>query len=145
MTNRIDSVIHDHGFDPPIYRRDRPIFKLWSSQEWETVVGLRKEDHDLHYIAAALNRTERQVREKIRWMEMPEAKRARRRAQINAWRNDKGEYKSVIHSEASSFSKATPGQLADRDRRLLAHRTLTAIFCGDPPPGFSALDRRVSA
>ena len=31
---------------------------------------------------------------------------------------------------------------ADRDRRINAPRTITALVCGDPPPGYSALDRR---
>jgi hypothetical protein len=35
--------------------------------------------------------------------------------------------------------------LIDRDRRLLAPRTLTAIMMGDPAPGQSALDRMKAA
>jgi hypothetical protein len=36
--------------------------------------------------------------------------------------------------------------LAERDARAkLEHHTLTAAFCGDPLPGYSALDRRGSA
>lgn len=36
-----------------------------------------------------------------------------------------------------------PETLADRDRRAqLAHRDLTAVLMGDPPPGMSALDRK---
>lgn len=36
----------------------------------------------------------------------------------------------------------TPEALADRDYRLsLAPRDLTAAFCGDPLPGYSALER----
>lgn len=32
--------------------------------------------------------------------------------------------------------------LIDRERRSLAPRTITALLFGDPPPGYSALDRR---
>ena len=32
--------------------------------------------------------------------------------------------------------------LEDRDRRASARLSLTARFCGDPPPGYSALDQR---
>ena len=36
-----------------------------------------------------------------------------------------------------------PGALNERDRRaLLRPRSLTAAICGDPLPGYSALDRR---
>lgn len=36
------------------------------------------------------------------------------------------------------------GVIADRDARLYARdrTSVTAFLCGDPPPGFSALDRR---
>jgi hypothetical protein len=30
----------------------------------------------------------------------------------------------------------------DRDRRASTRLSLTAWFCGDPPPGYSALDKR---
>jgi IS30 family transposase len=33
---------------------------------------------------------------------------------------------------------------ADRDRRLSIQRSLTAEFFGDPPKGYSALDRRLN-
>lgn len=36
----------------------------------------------------------------------------------------------------------TPGELADRDKRMsIAPRDLTALLCGDPLPGYSALER----
>lgn len=31
--------------------------------------------------------------------------------------------------------------IEDAKQRLIAVRSLTAIICGDPPPGYSALDR----
>jgi hypothetical protein len=39
----------------------------------------------------------------------------------------------------------SPQALADADRRARAPRSLTAIAFGDPPPGYSALDRRNSS
>jgi hypothetical protein len=40
---------------------------------------------------------------------------------------------------------APPSILADRDARraALERRDLSATICGDPPPGYSALDRRL--
>jgi hypothetical protein len=32
--------------------------------------------------------------------------------------------------------------IADRDARYSAPRTITASLFGDPPPGYSALDRK---
>jgi hypothetical protein len=34
--------------------------------------------------------------------------------------------------------------LAERNARLAAPKTLTGIYCNDPPLGFSALDRKLS-
>jgi len=133
---------HLHDADPPRHTPHKTLPRRWGEEELQKLADLRAAGHDIAYIAGTLRRTERQVRDRIKWQEMPEYKRAQRRAQINAWRNARGEYKSVVHTEKSSFSKATPSQLAERDARLLAPRTLTAIAMGDPAPGFSALDKR---
>lgn len=44
----------------------------------------------------------------------------------------------------TSGSKVTPGQIEDRDRRAQGYdaRDFTSSFFGDPPRGFSALDKR---
>lgn len=40
-------------------------------------------------------------------------------------------------------ARIPPAVLAERDQRISApHRDQTAAFCGDPPAGYSALDRR---
>jgi hypothetical protein len=44
--------------------------------------------------------------------------------------------------EASRRPVVPPEVEADRDRRLSIPRSLTAEFFGDPPKGYSALDRR---
>lgn len=44
-----------------------------------------------------------------------------------------------------NYTESRPGEdiLAERDRRASAPaRNLTGAICGDPPVGFSALDRR---
>lgn len=135
---------HIHQADPP-HNPHRPHMRLWTDEEWQKVVTLRAEGRDLEYIAGCIRRTVRQIREKIRWVEMPESKRAERRARINSWRNANNEYKSVKHIDQNSASKATPSMLAERDQRMLAPRSLTAMFMGDPSPGFSALDRKRAA
>lgn len=46
--------------------------------------------------------------------------------------------------EAAEYTvRPTAEMLADRDRRYYeTPRTLTSILMGDPPPGYSALDRK---
>ncbi len=47
------------------------------------------------------------------------------------------------HMGGARYVRPSAEQLADRDRRNVAldRRTQTQEFCGDPAPGFSALDR----
>lgn len=48
--------------------------------------------------------------------------------------------------ESVTVSKAPDNLIRDRDYRAnLAPRDLTAAYFGDPPVGYSALDKRVSA
>jgi hypothetical protein len=51
---------------------------------------------------------------------------------------------AISRHRASSIHGPSPAVLAERDARYDAsqRKTLTQAFCGDPPPGFSALDRR---
>jgi hypothetical protein len=54
---------------------------------------------------------------------------------------------SSDHGRESGAAKASAYQLAERDKRAAARRSqdLTASWMGDPPPGYSALDKRKSA
>jgi hypothetical protein len=45
--------------------------------------------------------------------------------------------------EGRNLPEISPEAKADRERRSnLEHPTFTALFCGDPLPGYSALDQR---
>lgn len=45
--------------------------------------------------------------------------------------------------EPSTFIKPTDNEIRERDyRATLTHQSITAAFCGDPLPGYSALDRK---
>lgn len=52
-----------------------------------------------------------------------------------------------LHEEISVNIRVTPEMLADRDARMEAswRRSTTAMFFGDPPPGYSYLDRKQQA
>lgn len=47
-----------------------------------------------------------------------------------------------ISGDEHVFARPTAEMYADRNARLNASRTITASVFGDPPPGYSALDRR---
>ncbi len=66
---------------------------------------------------------------------------AMRAQQIADARSDR--YKSLGPREQIRPKSIIPESiLADRDRRSSAPRTMTALLCGDPAPGQSALDKR---
>jgi hypothetical protein len=48
----------------------------------------------------------------------------------------------VHHERASPATVVSQSALDDRNRRMMAQRSLTAQFFGDPEPGRSALDQR---
>jgi len=57
---------------------------------------------------------------------------------------------STIRAEIDEVRPAAralvpPECIAERERRHAAPRDLTAIFMGDPPKGYSALDRKLGA
>jgi hypothetical protein len=64
-------------------------------------------------------------------------KGAERRARHGRPKLSDLELHRVAHHEPPSTAA-----LAERERALAAPQTLTAVFCGDPPPGRSALDQR---
>ena len=64
----------------------------------------------------------------------------RRARQIAESKGDR--LKSLGEREPVKAKQVPASILADRDRRSNAPRSLTALFCGDPAPGQSALDKR---
>lgn len=48
------------------------------------------------------------------------------------------------NTPTAGSARPTPQALADAERRLIAPRSLTAEVFRDPPPGYSALDRKQS-
>lgn len=87
-----------------------------------------------------------QIYNRYRWLTMTPAQRDHRRHTINSRRREIQASKASAQSDAVHHTKACPIALAERDRRLaLAPRSLSAALCGDPLPGYSALDRRACA
>jgi hypothetical protein len=114
----------------------------WKAYEWQRVKALLDRGHTIASVALMTGKSDLQIRDKLRWESMSEADREVRAAQIKARR--KAEYvPSVPRGDYSTTaSRPAPELIADRDRRLAISRTITAAICGDPPFGYSALDRK---
>lgn len=120
--------------------------QIWSREEWEKAQAMLAEGFLRETVAAELGRTLVQLRQKIAWEKMSPEVREMKRNRINAWRRAKAALKPaqpVRHRVPSPIlEKAPPELFVERARRQMVQRDLTGEFFGDPPPGYSALDRR---
>lgn len=120
---------------------------LWDRAKAMLDVGKSVEDVSVH-IGVELQ----VLKNKIRWENMSADEIERRRIRMREnrryqRRQGKGlrewDRAPRLQMERPSAIRPAPGVVEERDYRLsLAPRDLTAAFCGDPLPGYSALDRR---
>lgn len=89
------------------------------------------------------------VKNRICWENKSGEQRRERRARVQRWREGKKLGKYVGHPTAHFAERPgarPPSELIeDAQRRALAPRSISAFVFGDPPPGYSALDRRTGA
>lgn len=114
----------------------------WSDAEKATALRMKADGAKPVEIAAALGRTEKSVRAKIYTMQMNQAQRLRDNATRNARRYDSDQGRRAAGIGIAVSMAPDIDAIDERNRRIAApHRDLTALLCGDPPLGFSALDR----
>jgi len=124
--------------------------KPWSDREKETATNLFRQGLSYRDIGLALGRTNTSVEGYFRWKRMPESERQLRRERARIYAR---EFRRMMGLAGQGFRKGAanvvtamepdPIAIADRDRRAeLSPKDLTALLCGDPLPGMSALDRR---
>jgi hypothetical protein len=112
----------------------------WTDEEWQRCKSLLDSGIDAHAVAQILGRTVKQVRSKHQWMTISDKDREHKAAQ-KRWR--RAQHPDLtIHRAQIDYFHVPERLLAEREERELAQRTITGILCGDPPPGWSALDRR---
>lgn len=98
--------------------------RQWTPDEYARLFNLKRSDKSLAEIAVHLGRSVWAVRTKLTHFERVGSSLQRPQAEGQAYR-------------------ASQEAMDDRDRRREARdrQTVTQAFCGDPPPGFSALER----
>lgn len=116
----------------------------WTADEWQRAQKLKADGRDDEQIAETLGRTRKAVRAKFQKERLTPEQRLRR-AEVDRKRRRR-EMGPRIVGGFGLLRKPREDAIEafrDRDTRLAAgHRDLTALICGDPPVGFSALDRR---
>jgi DNA-binding CsgD family transcriptional regulator len=119
----------------------------WSTSESEQLYDLRTSGKTIKEIAAEMGRSEHSVEARWRWLHISEESRERRRQAEYARRRTLGmkvRGRSGACGRSDQTQRSYPVEVfIDRDAREKTPRTLTAVLCGDPAPGWSALDRKL--
>ena len=110
----------------------------WSDEEWRRASQLIDDGHAIEVIAQMIGRSYDSLACKMRYEAMDDKQRQHEYDRINAYRRKEGgPYRKVNVAD-----RPMDDILAARDRYLSAPRTLSQRLLGDPPPGYSALDRK---
>lgn len=118
---------------------------IWTPEDLETLYKLRAEGRTYKEIGAALNRSPAGVKQRWRWLNITDEERASRAERNARARQARGGPLNpfIVRRRSLPLLTVMPDHVfTDRHERINAPRTLTAIFCGDPAPGWSALDRK---
>lgn len=117
----------------------------WSSAEVEMLLRLKAEGYTDAAIAVELGRSTKGVVGKLEYIGLNPLQREERRQALRRRRIAEGIQSKRLHPNGQIIASSRPDQerVAERNARYAApHRDLTAAFFGDPPVGFSALERR---
>lgn len=124
-------------------------FREWSVRDCQVAAAMYSEatneygEHErfLYLIAKKIDRSEEGVRGRLR-------KFGRNFGEDDAFERKQRKHRkngrNAVNHQAETKMIIPAAVLADRDRRhqQLERASTTALLCGDPPPGYSALDRR---
>jgi hypothetical protein len=120
--------------------------KQWTEEETSTLRQMKADGYTNTQIGFHLGKLRANVADRWRWLNMTaEAREQKQRASNEARRQrntERGHAPSIRIRYTVAAPEAPPDILVEREKRQAAPRTLTAILFGDPPTGFSALDRK---
>jgi hypothetical protein len=119
---------------------------VWSGEHIDRLKQMNSEGTSYEDIAEVLGRSVKSIKAKLAMLRMTTEQLRAYRAKKRKYAADQYPGRKAIGSGFSDLPGARPDEdiIAERDRRLaLSPRSLTAAFCNDPLPGYSALDRRV--
>lgn len=116
----------------------------WSDEETLRLQQLVESGADQQSISRELGRSERAVRHRISWLTMtPEQKQRQANYERNRRRNQNKTSSKDAGIKFNDYRAVVPSAvLAEREHRInLEYRSITAAVFGDPPIGYSALER----
>lgn len=118
---------------------------LWTDEDTQTLIAMQAAGRSHAEIGRAVDRTGASCKEKWRWIRRSAEIMDARRERTNGARREKRQSESTNIFRAVVKQTAPDQLFIERERRMMAPRSLTGFLCGDPAPGFSALDRKMEA
>lgn len=116
--------------------------KPWSPSELETLHLMLAEKKTPKEIAAVLGCERHRVDSRIRQERMTPEQRAIQLKQKAAWFQRHRTGVRAYREQTISSNRPTCELIEEAQQRAMAPRSLTSEFFGDPPKGWSALDRK---
>jgi len=110
----------------------------WTPDEDALLIKLRAQKMPYKEMAVVMGRSIHSLDTRYRYLHLPEGARQAKNERHN-------EGKRAARAAAADPLNVPYEVLEDRAARLSAPITLTGMLFGDPPVGFSALDRRAHA
>jgi len=118
--------------------------RKWTDEEVEQLKSLLETNLTDSEIADRLGRTLKAVRMKLDYIRRTPIQRDMDRKRCRTYYRRLRPIKAHIHDNAQVIESSRPDEetLAERDRRYATpFRDLTGLLLGDPPVGYSAMDR----
>lgn len=119
--------------------------RIWTADETAILQEMMAAAYRMPAMMARLSRSEQSIKERWRWINLPEEEKAKRRKQINLNRHIRCQFGNGVGPLRQAPREIPNEVTSNRDARIKAGpQDLSGAFFGDPPKGFSALDRKLS-
>lgn len=116
---------------------------VWSADETAQLCEMKAANCGIEEMMLRLDRSDHSINERWRWFNLTDDQRRERRKRINALRNANRNGATRVRIPISAYNRVVPPDVfAERNRRINTPRTMACELMGDPPPGYSALDRK---
>lgn len=123
--------------------------RTWTKEETASLREMRGKGCNWEEIGSAVRRSAQSCKEHWRWLHMSEELREKRRLRVNERRRTRAGHGYLPAATTAGYisvsGRPIEDLIAEARQRLNAPRTISQMVFGDPPPGYSALDRKRQA
>lgn len=115
--------------------------RRWTDEEWQRAKSLLDSGYTQDAVAGIIGRTSQQIASKKQWESLSSDRRERKALQK---RQRRAEYipSTSVRLHVADYMTIPECVIEERNARAVAAKSLTGWVFGDPPIGYSALDRR---